>query len=223
MAFPVAAAIGAGLGALGNVFSGKANAKQAERNYRHRYQWEVGDLKAAGLNPALAYGHNAPIPQTQPIEPMGDAMSRGAQSGSSAKQASAQSELIKSQNELLKAQTADLVENAKLKNALLLSQTMQTGASAQLTLKQQEVANETLRGLQADNRWKEGTLDQRIALMQRQLDLKGIEISREQVELVLRQLAKPGAEAEAEFFSTLGAGGSNNALQLLRLILGALK
>lgn len=56
-----AAAIGAG-GALGSsLISGAFNARQAAKAfdrsvlaYKHRYQWAVEDLRAAGLNPILA-------------------------------------------------------------------------------------------------------------------------------------------------------------------------
>jgi len=223
MPFPVAAAIGAGVSALGNIFSGQSNAKQAERNYRHRYQWEVQDLKKAGLNPALAYGHNAPIPQTQPLEPLGDSATKGASSAQGIKQSAMQMELTKNQSDLLKAQSADLIESAKLKNALLLSQTYATGASAGLTMKEQEIAEQTLSGLVQDNRWKEGTLDQRIALAKKQLDLAGVQLETAKVEKLIKRLSVPGARAEAQLFDTVGAGGTSNAIQLIKLLLGALK
>ncbi len=65
---PIAAA---GIGAITSAFGAhKANkAAQAssreqmafqERSYKHRYQWQMADMKAAGLNPMLAYSSSAP-------------------------------------------------------------------------------------------------------------------------------------------------------------------
>lgn len=218
-----ASLIGGGVSAIGNLFSGQSNAKAAERNYRHRYQWEVEDLKRAGLNPALAYGHNAPIPQTQPLEPLGDSIVRGAQTAASARQSTIQGELLKSQKNLLDAQAYDLIESVKIKNALMFSQAQQAGALSGLTMMQQDIAQQTLRGLQADNAWKERTLEQRVAMWHKALAAKDIEISRAQLELALRQLDQPGKAAEAKFFNTVGAGGTNNAVQLLRMLGGFLK
>lgn len=212
------ALVGGGLAIAGNLLSGSANAKQAERNYKHRYQWEVQDLKKAGLNPSLAYGHNAPIPPVQPLEPLGDSAVKGAQAASSARQSQLQADLIKEQTNLLRAQSADLIEGIKLKNALMFTQTQQAGASAALTIKQQEALELTLKSLELDNKFKEGTLADRIALIQAELKKKGIEMDYLQIQKALGELTKPRLESEAEFFKTLGGAGTNNALQLLRLL-----
>lgn len=45
-------------GAIGAIASAKAASKQMafqKEAYRHRYQWTMQDMKAAGLNPMLAY------------------------------------------------------------------------------------------------------------------------------------------------------------------------
>lgn len=218
MAFPVAAAIGAGASLLGNLFSGSSNARQSERNYKHRYQWEVQDLKKAGLNPSLAYGHNAPIPPVQPLEPLGDSAVKGAQAASSARQTQLQADLIKEQTNLLRAQSADLVEGIKIKNALMFSQTQQAGASAGLTMKQQEALELTMDSLKLDNEYKKATLSDRIAMIQAELKKKGIEMDYLQIQKALGELTKPRLQSEAQFFNTLGGAGTNNALQLLRLL-----
>lgn len=57
---------GSGISAFGASQSAKAQKAEAERNrefqrsfYQHRYQWQMADMKAAGLNPILSY-HQAP-------------------------------------------------------------------------------------------------------------------------------------------------------------------
>lgn len=212
------ALIGGGLAVAGNLISGSSNAKQAEKNYKHRYQWEVQDLKKAGLNPSLAYGHNAPIPPVQPLEPLGDSAVKGAQAASSARQSQLQADLIKEQTNLLRAQSADLVEGIKIKNALMFSQTQQAGASAGLTMKQQEALELTMDSLKLDNEYKKATLSDRIAMIQAELKKKGIEMDYLQIQKALGELTKPRLQSEAQFFNTLGGAGTNNALQLLRLL-----
>ena len=58
----VGAAIGAAGGLAGGFLGQEASAQSArdqmefqERSYRNRYQWTMGDLRKAGLNPILAY------------------------------------------------------------------------------------------------------------------------------------------------------------------------
>lgn len=128
--------VGGAIGAVGNLISGHSNAKQAERLYKHRYQWEVGDLRKAGLNPALAYGHNAPTPQTQPLEPLGDSFTKGAQASAQRGQANAARQLTEAQTNLLRAQTADLIEGTKLKNQLTRANIDYTGSRTGLTKEQ---------------------------------------------------------------------------------------
>jgi len=77
-------AVGGGvLGAVGSYFSGKSAEKFAERSYKHRYQWQMKDMRKAGLNPMLAFSQGAPnVPQ--PSYPdIGEGFNKGASGASS--------------------------------------------------------------------------------------------------------------------------------------------
>lgn len=74
MVFPYAAAISGGsnifgsiIGAIGANSARKAQKAEAQRNrefqqamYQHRYQWQMEDMRRAGLNPILSYKMGAP-------------------------------------------------------------------------------------------------------------------------------------------------------------------
>lgn len=59
--------VGTAIGALGSLFDKKtgedSQSSQAainERMYRHRYQWQMEDMRKGGLNPILSYKQGAP-------------------------------------------------------------------------------------------------------------------------------------------------------------------
>lgn len=113
----VGSAVGAGIGAIGSAISGNQSARAAERNYKHRYQWQMRDMKKAGLNPMLAFSQGAPnVPQPN-IPDMGEAAVRGGSAGASAVQAarltSAQVKNIEADTILKGSATALNVTNAR--------------------------------------------------------------------------------------------------------------
>lgn len=99
MVFPVAAAMlgSAAIGAAGSMFSAKRSADFAQESYKHRYQWQVKDLKKAGLNPMLAVQQGAPnVPQPN-IPDIGESITKGAQVGLAGKMANEQMYLMRAQ------------------------------------------------------------------------------------------------------------------------------
>lgn len=94
-----AAAIGAG----GGMFANSQSAAAAKDMYKKRYQWQVKDLKAAGLNPMLAYMNPAPVPNQPRFENVGEAAIKGASSAMQIKSMAAQAKMMEEQANLSRA------------------------------------------------------------------------------------------------------------------------
>lgn len=231
MAFAaLAPLIGGAVAGIGNLLGQSSNADQAKSLYRHRYQWQVEDMKRAGLNPALAYGQNAPIPQTQPIHDLGSEVVRGASAAAAAQQTKVQTQLTAAQAALLNAQAADIALGTKLKNDLLRMQIateserpLQIKAQTSLAEQQRKNLGQVYLQLAMETQFQSATWESKVAQFRAQARLQGINITRAQAEAELAKLRKPGAQAEANLFNAIGAGGTNSAIQLLRLLVGVLK
>ena len=126
--------------------SGMVNAMQARSAFKHRYQDTVTDMKAAGLNPALAYGQGGGNPQTNDIPDLGNSFQQGASTAADIRQRN-QQRLLGEQTTrktaaeagLLEAQTADLnsllaqrLRNAQAEGALMGQTYRQRGGPTEL-------------------------------------------------------------------------------------------
>lgn len=133
----LAGAIGSAIG--GNVIDGLFNQRAQDRAraasediYRSRYQIMVQDMKAAGLNPMLAYSKD---PGAAPSVGGGQIVGGTGQAINSARATSAQSALMREQEEKVRAEKDNVEADTKNKLAManqIEAQTYQLRASGQL-------------------------------------------------------------------------------------------
>lgn len=111
----VASALGAigsaGLSAWGASAANEASARASKQLYKHRYQWQVEDMRKAGLNPMLSFSQGAPTPAQPHIGNVGDAAVRGLSVGSTALQSA---RLVEAQIDATKAQAQKTYNEAKI-------------------------------------------------------------------------------------------------------------
>lgn len=96
--------IGSLAGTAGAVFNNRSNQQFSDRMSGTSYQRAVKDLKAAGLNPALAYGHGGASTPTPSTENPGAGFNAGISNAISAKLAKEQIETAPYQRALLHTQ-----------------------------------------------------------------------------------------------------------------------
>lgn len=127
MAFPVAAVIGGVSSILGGLFGSSSAKSQAEIAWEHqkelaqnKHQWEVEDLKAAGLNPVLsATGGSGASTSSVPVADTASPISKAAQGVANALQLGildSQVQKNKADAELAQASAESAKADANAKN-----------------------------------------------------------------------------------------------------------
>lgn len=239
-----AAAIGAGIGAAGSIFSSKQSADYAEESYKHRYQWMVKDLRKAGLNPMLAVSQGPGSPPQPNFQDPGEGAARGAAAGSAAALARQQAKLLQTQEDAARA-TANKTDAEgvaqNMQNVITeaspqyqsAKETMGdkgqvTGPSAlaserfQAELTQVKNAGEKLaaetENVRLANELQRGELTLQQIRIKYADQLAGIEAAYRTAMAKAAAAGVPAAEADAAFWSE--AGGLGKAAAFIKSIMG---
>lgn len=215
------------IGGVGSYMSGQSSAAAAERNYKHRYQWQVKDLQKAGLNPMLSYSQAAPnVPQ--PNFP--DVGSAAVEAGARGASAASAIRLQKTQQDNVQAQTnKTMAEGKAVEMQNLITESSPQYQSAKSTLG--ERGEVTGPSAVASERWKaelrqiQATADKTVAdtdvsrlnadLARGDLNLKQIQLryadELAKVEVAYKaamskaaQAGVPAAQADAAFWQSAG-------------------
>lgn len=144
----VLAAVGAGLGLAGGAANAAASFKLqkdqqdfTKKVYRNRYQWTMGDMQEAGLNPMLAYrqgvGSASSPGGAASVPNFGQTLTGGMESG-------ARTSTAKKQRQLLEQQTTTSAKQAELMHSQRFKEAEQAGQAAQqsLLLREQTTAQQ---------------------------------------------------------------------------------
>lgn len=123
MAAMIGGAIVAGASLLGGMSSNKANAKQAaldrqfqRENMMNAHQWQVADMRAAGLNPILSAtgGSGAKASGGSSLGSQSDVITPAVTSALAARRQSQELDVMKANEDLQKAQTTKAAEDTYL-------------------------------------------------------------------------------------------------------------
>ena len=153
------------LGAAGGAFSAKQQYKYQKKAMQKRHQWEVTDLRKAGLNPILSAGGQPPIGNiTAPhssVDVAGDQVKNQTRKLISSQARTAKSEAnIKSMEERIKAWEYNLLGTQAGQSAILPLRIL---SSAGLNIKNPAIAASALAFFKALNEGREPSKKKRKA------------------------------------------------------------
>lgn len=113
----VDAIIGGIFGLGGSQLSSAQQFSRQKHFAQNRYQYAVGDLKKAGLNPMLAVGQSQPLSQASTHD-SGKAGAAGVAAGTQVGMARAQTDLLRAQTAKTEAETPKVQTEAKVFNKI---------------------------------------------------------------------------------------------------------
>lgn len=216
-----AAALGGISSALGQASANKENARQAQlnRDFQERmsntqYQRGIADLKAAGLNPALAYqqgGASSPTGSSAP--PMQNVLQGPT---------NALNSLLNTQMQVAQIQNVEMDTYKKRTEGQAIEQV--TGNEVANLQARTELLIEQTRGVTEENKVKARSLLADIKKAEAEGDFTAARTASEKLNQYLNRLGIPELQAEANYYRGIGkyspyVGG---AKQLLDFIPGSL-
>jgi len=167
------AVIGAGLDYASASAAARQQYKYQKRMYKHRYQWQVQDMKKAGINPMLSATQGAPVPgsvQAPAFEGL----------GSKAVGAYQQAKVVRAQKDNLEADT-DLKGTTSAKNIADARETVVRTAAMEAQLPY------SAKNAEVDSLSK----DRNFQIMGRQLEKLGYEVGSAKLNLQQQEKIMP--------------------------------
>lgn len=202
------------------------SAHSASEQFAHRYQTEVADLKAAGLNPALAYGQNPGQPPASiNLGEPGQSLAHSAQAAAASKQAQANADLTAAQTDLLKAQRDDIINKTRADAAAAFSAAQLNDMRATTESYRPALLMSQLYQMTQENEFRNATWTQRLELIQNELKQQGLDIDYSDVRNTLQKLGLPEAKASSDYYNSPIGKYSNQKdaiLDILRTIISSI-
>ena len=164
------AVVGAGASIAGQYFANKQARGSVNRQiafqreaYQHRYQWQMNDMRAAGLNPILSYSQGppagpsgasyTPTSVTKDVDRYISTAIDAYRARDQVKQARAATENLKADSDLKRSQQQNVWADTQLKNAQAVHESTKVRQTSTATdVKEQELVLKKLEQILAETR-----------------------------------------------------------------------
>lgn len=222
------AALGAGAGLLGGERQNTANAKQAQKqmDFQERmsntsYQRAVADMKAAGLNPALAYQQGGAQSPAGTSARMENSAAAATNSAAAAGQTYSAIQTQKENQALVRAQRDKTIAETENTRAEALARIADLTARAGETGQRTRTERHRTGTEYWHNRWLNDTYADRREKLRREIDLDRVHAREATARSVLEELGQPAARnrahVQSSWFKKRIAPYLNDATQVNRV------